>query len=113
MQNIRTRSHIGRDGMLKLEIPTELAEIDIDVVVIFQPVEAPEKKPSPEELGWPPGFFEKTAGQWQGDSLTREPQGEYETRKNCNDLPSRYQYMHRVSESTFDIGKGTVICTPS
>jgi len=67
MKNIKTRSHVGRDGVLKLEIPTELTEMDIDVVVMYQPVETPARKPSPEELGWPPGFFEETAGQWQSD----------------------------------------------
>jgi len=46
--------------------------MDIDVVVMYQPVEAPAKKPTTEELGWPPGFFEATAGQWQGDPLVRE-----------------------------------------
>ncbi len=37
-------------------------------------------KKSPEELGWPPGFFERTAGAWQGEPLVREPQGKYEDR---------------------------------
>ncbi|WP_157453399.1 hypothetical protein [Coleofasciculus chthonoplastes] len=35
---------------------------------------------TPEELGWSPGFFERTAGKWQGEPLTREEQGEYEQR---------------------------------
>ena len=30
---------------------------------------------NPEELGWSPGFFEKTYGGWQGESLTRGDQG--------------------------------------
>lgn len=37
--------------------------------------------PTAEELGWPPGFFEETAGMWQGEPLTRGEQGEYEIRK--------------------------------
>ena len=36
---------------------------------------------TPEELGWPPGFFEETAGMWQGEPLVRGEQGEYETRE--------------------------------
>ena len=35
---------------------------------------------TPEELGWSPGFFESTAGAWQGEPLTRGEQGEYEQR---------------------------------
>lgn len=30
--------------------------------------------------GWPPGFFERTAGAWQGEPLERAPQGEPEQR---------------------------------
>jgi hypothetical protein len=30
--------------------------------------------------GWPEGFFERTAGAWQGEPLLREPQGEFEQR---------------------------------
>ncbi|MEQ9357806.1 MAG: hypothetical protein RIG63_03525 [Coleofasciculus chthonoplastes F3-SA18-01] len=33
---------------------------------------------TPEKLGWSPGFFERTAGKWQGEPWTREKQGEYE-----------------------------------
>jgi plasmid stability protein len=35
---------------------------------------------TPEELGWRTGFFEKTAGKWQGEPLTRGEQGEYDQR---------------------------------
>ena len=30
--------------------------------------------------GWPVGFFEETAGAWQGEPLERSPQGEQEQR---------------------------------
>ncbi|MBW4494793.1 MAG: hypothetical protein KME26_17245 [Oscillatoria princeps RMCB-10] len=36
---------------------------------------------TPEELGWPPGFFENTAGCLQDDPIVRWPQGEYEERE--------------------------------
>lgn len=35
---------------------------------------------TPEELGWSPGFFERTAGKWEGEPLTRGEQGQYEQR---------------------------------
>ena len=35
---------------------------------------------TPEELGWSPDFFERTAGQWEGEPLTRGEQREYEQR---------------------------------
>jgi len=38
-------------------------------------------KKTPEELGLNPGFFERTAGAWEGEPLTRGEQGEYEIRE--------------------------------
>lgn len=47
---------------------------DIDIKV-----QSPQK--SPEELGWPSGFFEETAGCLADDPIQRYPQGEYEERE--------------------------------
>ena len=33
-----------------------------------------------ENLGWSPGFFEKTSGSWVGEPLVREPQPETQER---------------------------------
>ncbi|WP_254565106.1 hypothetical protein [Oscillatoria sp. HE19RPO] len=33
---------------------------------------AEETTPTPDELGYPADFFEKTAGKWQGEPLVRE-----------------------------------------
>ena len=46
----------------------------------MQPVTA---KPAtkPEDLGWPPGFFEKTFGSFRDEPLERPEQGEYEQRE--------------------------------
>lgn len=37
--------------------------------------------PTPEELGWPPGYFEQTYGSLKDEPLERGPQGEYEVRE--------------------------------
>lgn len=42
---------------------------------------------TPEELGWPPGFFERTAGCLKDEPLIRYPQGELQER-NWDDLYS-------------------------
>lgn len=34
----------------------------------------------PTDSGWPPGFFEATAGAWAGEPVVREAQGDYEVR---------------------------------
>lgn len=40
-----------------------------------------EKRATPEGLGWPPGFFERTFGSLKDIPIDRAPQGEYETRE--------------------------------
>ena len=37
MQVINKKVHINKDGILKLEIPTQLSESDVDLVVVISP----------------------------------------------------------------------------
>jgi len=84
MQSVTLRSRVGRDGILKLEVPVGLADADIEVIVTIQPLNPPADKiledRSPEALGWPPGFFEKFAG-CLPDFPEIEPEGDYEVRE--------------------------------
>jgi hypothetical protein len=42
--------------------------------------EPSQTKRSDGKLGWSAGFFERTAGAWQGEPLKRGEQGEYDQR---------------------------------
>ena len=77
---ILIHSHVGADGILQIEVPTKFKDTDLEVTVSIQTVN-PVPKKTPEELGWTPGFFERTAGAWEGEPLVREEQGEYEKRE--------------------------------
>jgi hypothetical protein len=79
MQIITLRTHVGEDGIMHLQVPVSKTDVDLEVVVIIQPSTPAETNPS-EVRGWPPVFFERTAGAWQGEHLTRGEQGEYEQR---------------------------------
>lgn len=79
MQKITLRAHVGSDGVLHLNLPVGVSDAELEVTVTVQPIMPPDGK-TPEELGWSPGFFERTFGAWQGESLGRESQGEYEHR---------------------------------
>jgi hypothetical protein len=81
MQSIKLCSHVGADGILHLEIPVGITDKEMEVVVIYQQVEASTPAKTPQELGWPPGFFEQTAGSLADDPIQRYPQGEYDTRE--------------------------------
>jgi hypothetical protein len=77
MKSITLHSHVGADGVLELKVPIGIANADVDIVVVVGAT-TPAKK-SPEDLGWPPGFFEETFGSIP--DLERAPQGEYEIRE--------------------------------
>lgn len=81
MKSIKTRSLVGNDGILHLDIPVGVQDKEFEVMVIYQPIESSTGTKTPEELGWLPGFFEEVIGGWVGEPLVREPQGEYETRE--------------------------------
>jgi len=85
MISVKTNAHIGRDGTLRVEVPPPLRGTDVEIMLVVQPVPARELSPmiapTPEGLGWPPGFFEETFGVWKGEPLEQLPQGEYEERE--------------------------------
>jgi hypothetical protein len=58
MDSIKIRSHVGKDGILHLDIPLGITDREVEIMVIYQPIEISKQQKTPEELGWPPGFFE-------------------------------------------------------
>ena len=74
MKTISLKSRIGADGLLKIKVPTNEKEVDVDVVVIIQP----ENK---KKSAWPEGFFDATYGSFRKEPLKRPPQGEYPDRE--------------------------------
>ena len=81
MQSITLHSHVGEDGILQLSVPVGMTDVDLEVMVIVQPIVNSKSAKTPEELGWTPGFFDKTFGAWEGEPLTRGEQGEFQERE--------------------------------
>jgi hypothetical protein len=71
MQTIKLDTRVGHDGILKLELPLDMTDTDLEVLVVVQ---------RKEKRGWPPGYFDQTAGSLADDPIERLPQGEYEAR---------------------------------
>lgn len=71
MQMIKLDTHVGKDGILKLELPLDVSDMDLEVLVVVQ---------RKEKREWPPDYFERTAGSLADDPIERPPQGEYEER---------------------------------
>ncbi len=79
MRVIQMSVKAGSDGVLHLDIPVGAAGGEFEVAVVVHPrpsANGEGRKPTPEELGWPPGYFEKTYGSIADEAFKRYPQPE-------------------------------------
>ena len=83
MRVIQMSAKAGPDGVLHLDIPVGAADGEFEVAVVVQakPSVNGARKPTPEELGWPPGFIETVMGSIDDDTFMRHPQGKFEPRE--------------------------------
>lgn len=77
MQTVRVQEKTGKDGVLQVRIPLGVPEREFDVLVVVQPKETISTPTTPEERGWPPGYFDSTFGSITDETFIRHPQGEY------------------------------------
>jgi hypothetical protein len=70
METIRLRSRSGEDGILHLDLPVTMKEVEWDVTVTIQPVAPPS-----QGKGYPAGFFEQTYGSCQDDPIVIDDEG--------------------------------------
>lgn len=70
METFKLKSHIGRDGLLRLEVPTGLSAREVEVLLV---IESPSDI-SVDSNGWPVGFFERTYGSLSNDPIERPAQ---------------------------------------
>ena len=41
MQTLKLRAHVNPDGSIQLQMPEQLANQDIELILVYQPVESP------------------------------------------------------------------------
>jgi hypothetical protein len=75
MQNIQFRTYIGEDGILKLQLPAQVKNTELEVLVVFQQTSTPEKDHTVTDQEWPPDFFEKTWGSCADAPITIDEAG--------------------------------------
>lgn len=81
MQSIKLKKHIGADGILHLDICLGMKDKEVEVMVIYQSIEAATQTQTPEDLGYPLGFFEQTYGICQDDPIVIDSEGDFEQRE--------------------------------
>jgi hypothetical protein len=79
MVDIHIKARTGADGVLRLRVPTGLVETDVEGRLVMSPVSQGTEAVLAGTGEWPDGFFEATAGRWQGEFERGEP-GEFDRR---------------------------------
>ena len=75
MQSLRVTQRTGKDGVLHVRIPLGAPETDFEVVLVVQPKGTEPSPATPDQRGWPPGYFD-LAGSIDDETFVRPPQGE-------------------------------------
>ena len=74
MKSIQLKAHVGDDGILHLDLPVDIRNQDLDIIIVIDEVNTPSDT-------WDDTFFEETAGSLADDPIERLPQGNYESRE--------------------------------
>jgi hypothetical protein len=84
MQVLQLAAKAGPDGIIHLAIPLGSANEEFDLAIVVSPKQTANetaKQKTPEELGWPPGFFEKTFGSIDDETFCEPEELPFEERE--------------------------------
>ena len=81
MHTLRVMERTGKDGVLHVSVLLGIPDAEYDIVLVVQPKETKPAATTPEELGWPPGYFESTFGSIADETFVRHPQEEMPKRR--------------------------------
>ncbi len=79
MRVIQVTATAASDGVIRLNIPVGTSGSEYELAVVVSPRPAPTPADStrpktPEELGWPPGYFENVIGSIDDETFMIHPQ---------------------------------------
>lgn len=75
METIKLKAHIDSTGKFRLELPTQLPDREVEVLVVLQPVPQVQL----DLLGYPVNYFEQIDAIIADDMIERGNQGKFET----------------------------------
>lgn len=67
MQTLTLKARTDKNGVMRLEIPTNLSERDIEIVVVMQTID---DEPL-DTMGYPTDYFDETYGSMADDPIER------------------------------------------
>jgi hypothetical protein len=74
MRVVRVLAKTDPDGRIRLTFPGGAPGSYYDLALVMVPHQEPADRPTPEELGWPKGYFENTCGSIDDDTFMIHPQ---------------------------------------
>ena len=77
METIKLTTRIDNTGKLRLDLPTHLANQQVEVLVVLQRIENEPR----DALGWPIGYFDEIDAIKADDVVERGDQGTFEIRE--------------------------------
>lgn len=81
MKSIKLSKKVGTEGILHLDIPVEIIDTEVEIMVIYQPLQSPIQPNALDDLGYPPGFFEQTYGSCADDPIVINSEVEFKERE--------------------------------
>ncbi|MDB9466551.1 hypothetical protein PN455_15340 [Dolichospermum circinale CS-539] len=84
MESMKIKAQIGNDRIVKIELPPEFANEELEMVIVFQRIAKTSLKSenkSPEELGYSRRFLEEVVGSWEGEMIEIPEQLQFEERE--------------------------------
>ena len=67
METFKIKTHVGSDGILKLEVPVGVLDTDLEVLLVTQRIETE----ALDAMGYPIGYFDETYGSLADDPIER------------------------------------------
>lgn len=77
METIKLTTQIDNTGKLRLDLPTSMANQQVEVLVVLHRVEDEPR----DALGWPIGYFEEIDAIEADDIVERGDQGKFKVRE--------------------------------
>lgn len=80
IRTLAIRALVDNKGRVTLEMPKELTNREVDLVVVYETVRESLEDDFAPPMAWPSDFVAATVGAWKGQPLVRESEGSYEVR---------------------------------
>ncbi len=80
MESIKLKAHINHDGVLTVQMPSGVADVDAEIVVYYGVQSQPDESKAVDKNGWPIGFFDRTYGSLADDPIERPPEAPLDVR---------------------------------